>query len=276
MFEWIRGGRWTVVEKEEASATAYKACLEPLDGHLLRERISARLFLTNRPRWNDAIGQPAGLEVYSPRPRDSYRLLREWVQVNREFEPDFQSKPLEEWEPEKRARVLTRLTGSLAAFGPLWEVPGLINVQTRLQEQEQHRGVDLDAYMHEVRWFGEMLVAVEARHAKEDRLVLLKSMAEASRRDIAEVRVNVQLDQEEGTIWYEAQPVTLRAFLWQWLFGRLGRTPGVCRYCGDTFELTPALGRPPAYCPKHRGDKYRTAVYERRLPHVGKRSRRGP
>ena len=81
---------------------------------------------------------------------------------------------------------------------------------------------------------------------------------------VRDVRVIVDLDADDQ-IRFAVRPVTLRAFLWEILFDLHDRRPGNCQVCGQVLSLLPVRGRPFAYCPDHRGTKYRTATYEKKL-----------
>ena len=169
--------------------------------------------------------------------------------------------------PQRRNGLISSLVEVVSAFGPLAAVQGVLEVGAGVDEGE-FRCVDLDALAQEVFVFGLAFEEVESSPRDEARRRLATWMQQTSRKDLREVRVVVELTTDYG-VRFEARPTTLRAFLWEVLFGRNDRSPGICRYCGDEFPLRPGRGRPYRCCPEHRSQKCRTAVFEGRQPYRG-------
>ena len=268
--KWIRGGTWVAEPVQEPSATAYKARLKPTIPN--RERLPARVadsrFLSHPEEWARVIGGPASLEMYEPTPSDALLLLGEMHRISEKFMSELQGTPLVDWLPHRRSLVVANLLKVLATYGPLWPVTGVIDVEVGVPDGMDFRSVDLDAFAQEVHAFAAAFVAVEAGPRVEERHKLAEWMKKRSEKDLREVQVTVEVTTDYG-VRFEARPVTLRAYLWEVLFGRNDRFPGICRYCGDEFPLRPGRGRPFRFCPDHRSQKYRTAVFEGRQPYKG-------
>ena len=91
--EWIQGGSWEILAVEEDSATAYKACLQPvIEPDDFQAGIDVRTggssFFSNRERWVRDVGAPANVIVYEPTPNDARELLGRMQRIVARFGSD--------------------------------------------------------------------------------------------------------------------------------------------------------------------------------------------
>ena len=271
--KWVKGGKWQVRQIDRPSAVEYTAFLLPIADargiHQIGQRVeakqAARAFLDRPDRWNSEIGQPAGLEVYVPARRTATALLREMESMDTEFEVEFRTTPLEECSPPRREAIIRRLVQMLENYGPLRGVDEVIdfaNIGVEMPDEGAPRSVSLDMLILDLAYFAETYRLMSDEGA--DRRSLARRMQIQSTMAVRDVRVIVDLDADDQ-IRFAVRPVTLRAFLWEILFDLHDRRPGNCQVCGQVLSLLPVRGRPFAYCPDHRGTKYRTATYEKKL-----------
>lgn len=158
----------------------------------------------------------------------------------------------------------------LAEHGPLWAVKGVVDLGVGFPyetDKGMFREVDLDAFAAEIHAFAQVFEEVMRRKTNDDeRRRLAEWMRSASSPDLREVGVLVEVSTSYG-VRFEARPLTLRAYLWQALFEIHQRNLGICRHCGEGFNVPQKRGRPFRYCDKCRGSKFRTAVLEGRQPY---------
>jgi hypothetical protein len=218
------------------------------------------LFYSDPDRWAEEVGEPCGLQRYELTVVAAWRMLAEITAlVDSAPDPDvsFDERPDLEHLIDECLRITEK-------YGPLGEVPGVVEMgpHRRHHEEKAMLSFDLFGWWLEVGLIAATYNAFRGASKTGSKRALFDFMQKHARDDLREVELVPVLRRGSFSFW--AVPLTLRALLWQLMFGRLNSpTRGVCLECQRTFDIAIARGPAPEYCPDHKTSKYRMRVKAR-------------
>ena len=237
----MNGGTWEYDEADGGVSVGRLVDPDPPPAGPFHRRLGGD-FNSNPGGWHDTVGKRYNVVRYKPTADNARKLFERFRDLPEEADH------FGGCTPSPPADLVDALLALLTRYGPFGHVAGVLEVGDE-PDPNPSAAVPLNRYY------------LEGRSLSEDFFLV----ANGQRKSFG-ARVWPDRPREVSVIWgvradrffLEAQPLTLRAFLWQQIMQQHNRpAENYCRYCKERFEIPAERGRPPLYCDRHRTSKYR-------------------